>query len=684
MQPSHPPTGQDTSTCGPGPDSRADAGQPAASVPRGTMAGRGADGATVTGGRDPAGWRHLLARHRLLVGAVLFAAVAALGFTGAFVIRFELPTVGDLPVAWTGWWLAMLPGVVALRAAACLAAGLHRSSWRHAAARDALPTALAAGAGTLAVVALAAAMWGGAFPRSVLAIDAVLHLLLLAGVRYAGRVVEEVRAGRSAGARKRVLVIGAGVAGSLTVRTMRSLGEYWPVALLDDDPDKQGSTLFGVPVTGPVDEVEETARRYAAEAVVVAIPTATTRQFYRIVQLCRATGLPLKTVPDLAQILSGSAAVARVTDFCLEDLLDRRPMRTDPPEIRSFLAGRTVLVTGAAGSIGSELCSQIVASGAGRLLCLDRDENGLFRLEHALRRLGGSSELVFHLADIRDRGRLEPLFAEGKPAVVFHAAAYKHVPILQHHPVEAIRTNVGGTRLVAELAHLHGAEHFVFISTDKAVRPTSVMGATKRIAERVVRAYDQRSATRFCAIRFGNVLGSNGSVVELFRDQIRRGGPVTVTHPEIERYFMTIPEAVHLVLCAATMGRGGETYILDMGEPIRIDQLARQIIQLSGLSPDVDVPIVYTGLRPGEKLYEELWSEGERPAPTAHRGILQSAGEEALPERLEQEVIRLLNSAADNDLEACWTSLLRLVPTFQGERGDDAARPPRRGRAMQA
>jgi len=271
---------------------------------------------------------------------------------------------------------------------------------------------------------------------------------------------------------------------------------------------------------------------------------------------------------------------------------------------------------------------------------------------------------------------MEELFTAQRPEVVFHAAAYKHVPILQHHPTEAVRNNVGGTRNIAELASAHGVNNFVFISTDKAVNPTSVMGATKRIAERVVRSCNQRTATKFSIIRFGNVLGSAGSVVELFLKQIRDGHPVTVTHPDIERFFMTIPEAVNLVLYSATMGQGGDTFILDMGKPVKIAQLARQMIRLSGLTPEVDVPIMYTGLRPGEKLYEELWTDQEKPSPTSHPGILIAPGEDALNEELREEVSRLLAAADSNDKDACWACLLALVPTFQGRTNGEAALPP--------
>jgi FlaA1/EpsC-like NDP-sugar epimerase len=411
--------------------------------------------------------------------------------------------------------------------------------------------------------------------------------------------------------------------------------------------------------------------------VLLALPSATTSQLYRIQALCRETKLPLKTTPDIWSILQSSEAVSRIQDFSLDDLLNRRVVRSDVPEISTLVRGHRILVTGAAGSIGSELCRQIVDQEAGLLVCLDKDENGLFRLEQELRRRAPGVGMVFFLADIKNERRMDELFSVHKPAVVFHAAAYKHVPILQFHPVEAIRNNVGGTWNIAALAQRYGVERFVMISTDKAVKPTSVMGATKQIAEKVIRAVgrDVPQGTRFSTIRFGNVLGSAGSVVELFLEQIRSGGPVTVTDPRMERYFMTIAEAVHLVLFAASLGEGDDVFILDMGDPVKIDSLARQMIQLAGLTPEIDVPVVYTGLRPGEKLYEELWTEAEQPAPTSHAGILRAAHERETTG--VREVVSLLLAAAEaGNMRVCWDHFLALVPDFRGNTRDEASTPP--------
>ena len=630
----------------------------------------------LLGERQPVS--RFLRSHRMVVTLIICALTAVFSWTAACVVRFELSVIAQHYV-WTTWWLGSLALVVPLRLVPCLWFGLHRGSWRHAGVRDLLPVTGAVVVGSLLIATATIVLDAGPLQRSVLVIDLGIALFLMAGARYALRLGHELFALFGASGRRKVIVIGAGAAGRLTIRAMLDRGhtEYWPVLILDDDPLKQDTTILGVPVAGPVALVGDAAQRSGAEAIVLAVPGVRSSDLYRIVRHCRAAGLPLKTVPDLAQILAGTRSVASLTDFRTEDLLNRRPLQTDAPRLRAFLSGRRVLVTGAAGSIGSELCRQIADQPVAALVCLDRDENGLFRLEQELReRVGDTPRLDFFLGDVRDRRRMAELFDTHEPEVIFHAAAYKHVPVLQYHPTEAVRNNVGGTRNLVELSEAHGVGTFVLISTDKAVNPTSVMGATKRVAEHLVRAHSRSSTTRFCAIRFGNVLGSNGSVVELFLRQIREGRPVTVTDPRMERYFMTIAEAVQLVLFAGAMTRGGETFILDMGEPVLIDQLARQMIQLSGLVPDVDVPIVYSGLRPGEKLSEELWTCHEIPGPTEHPGIMVAPRNGFQVTDIEARVGRLLGAAELGELEACWTELLALVPTFRGERPEGMAPGP--------
>lgn len=617
-------------------------------------------------------------RRRLLLCLFFCGGATAVSFFLSFLVRFELSSFDESVVAWRYWFTDTVALVILIRVVLFYLFRLHKVTWRYVGVHDIMPVFFSVVVSSAILVPLVLFQWDSFFPRSILAIDAILCFLILGGMRFSYRVIDELLVSLGAEKQEKVIVVGAGSAGNLTVRAMltRGLTEYRPVAIIDDDPLKIGSTIQGVPVYGPIKNITEIAKKSHAQAIVLALPTATSSEFYKVIRTCKDTGLPLKTTPDLKQILRSSNVVTRVSDFRLEDLLHRRPMRTDIPEIQHFLFERTILVTGAAGSIGSELCRQISEQGTSHLICVDKDENGLFRLEHELKLICGDTRLTFFLADIKNMVRMEEMFGIHRPEVVFHAAAYKHVPILQHHPTEAVRNNVGGTRNIAELADRHGVNHFVFISTDKAVNPTSVMGATKRISERIVRSYNQRSATKFNIIRFGNVLGSAGSVVELFLKQIRGGQPVTVTHPDIERFFMTIPEAVNLVLYSATMGEGGDTFILDMGKPVKIAQLAQQMIRLSGLTPEVDVPIVYTGLRPGEKLYEELWTDQEKPSPTSHPGILIAPGEDALDEELRAEVSLLLEAANNNDKNACWDGLLALVPTFQGLTNGEAHLSP--------
>jgi FlaA1/EpsC-like NDP-sugar epimerase len=584
---------------------------------------------------------------------------------------------------WHLWWLAMLAVTVPVRLLFLWASGVHRQSWRFASVEDLPPLVMSVLASSALIIIALWLFWRrpGGFPLSTLAIDMVLCLGLLTAGRFAYRIVggPADRLGNRA-PRRRAVVIGGGNAGALTIEAMQSprLGGFKPVAVVDDNPHTRGMTIRGVPNLGGIEDIAEVALRVQAEVLVLAIPSATTTQLYRILGHCQETGLPLKSVPSFWEIMeSDNPGVRRVEDFSTTSLLNRRPIVGDQQVLARLLRGKRVLVTGAAGSIGSELCRQIVAGGADFIACLDKDENGLFRIERELRDGGARCGLSFLLGDIRDEVRLERFFSDAKPDIVFHAAAYKHVPILQFHPEEAVLNNVLGTRQLADMALKHGAERFVMISTDKAVKPTNVMGASKQVAEKVVLSrHEQGGGTRFMIIRFGNVLGSAGSVVELFNRQIAQGGPVTVTDPAMERFFMTIAEAVQLVLFAAAMGTGGDVFILDMGSPVKIDDLAHRMIRLSGLTPNVDIAIRYTGLRPGEKMYEELWAEGEQPQPTDNPGILAARRNAIDPAAVAAGTENLIASARVGDRVALWSHLLGLVPDFQGNTGQDAELPP--------
>ncbi len=628
----------------------------------------------------------LVRSQRLLFTLLFFGFLSVISVTLSFLLRFVvLDNILSTSLQnWHLWWLAMLGVTVPVRLVFFWAIGLHRQSWRFASVEDLPPLVLSVMSSSALIIIALWVFWTspGGFPLSTLAIDMVLCLVLVTLGRFAYRIAggPADHLGNRA-PRRRAIIVGAGNAGHLTIEAMQSprLGGFKPVAIVDDNPQVKGMRIRGVVIMGNIDEIAEVARRKQADVVVLAIPSASTSQLYRIVNRCQESGLPLKSVPSFWEIMeSDKPGVRRVEDFSTDSLLHRRPVAGDLSVLEELLAGKRVLVTGAAGSIGSELCRQITEAGAAYVACLDKDENGLFRLERELRDQPRETRFDFLLGDIKNKMRLEVFFEQARPHIVFHAAAYKHVPILQFHPEEAVDNNIFGTRQLADLALRHRVERFVMISTDKAVNPTNVMGATKQVAEKVVlaRAGDDSGSCQFSIIRFGNVLGSAGSVVEMFHTQISRGGPVTVTHPEMVRFFMTIAEAVQLVLFAAAMGAGGEVFILDMGEPVKIDDLARQMIRLSGLTPDVDVDLEYIGLRPGEKLFEELWAAGEEPRKTDNPGILVARRQSIDPEAVGSGVDRLVAAARSGDRASLWKELLDLVPDFSGHTGDRAEIPP--------
>ncbi|HEX9051315.1 MAG TPA: nucleoside-diphosphate sugar epimerase/dehydratase, partial [Anaeromyxobacter sp.] len=423
--------------------------------------------------------------------------------------------------------------------------------------------------------------------------------------------------------KQRILILGAGDAGEMLLREIqqRHAARFEAVGLLDDDPQKRGAHIHGVRVLGNIDDLPRVTSAKDVDEIIIAIPSATGAQMRRVVDLCKSTGVRFRTIPGMDRVIDGRVTVSQLRNVAIEDLLGRDPVQLDMDVISAEMKGHVVMVSGAGGSIGSEICRQVCRFEPAALLLVERAENNLFHIHRELAPLHPDVVLVPCVADVGDEARMTEIFQAHRPTVVFHAAAHKHVPMMEWNPGEAVKNNVVGTRRLADLADRHGVQRFVMISTDKAVNPTSVMGVSKRVAEIYVQALSQRSRTRFVTVRFGNVLGSAGSVIPIFQQQIADGGPVTVTHPEMKRYFMTIPEASQLVLEAGMMGAGGEIFILDMGEPVKIADLARDLITLSGLRPGEDIEIRFTGVRPGEKLFEELSVDAEKADTTGHPKI---------------------------------------------------------------
>jgi FlaA1/EpsC-like NDP-sugar epimerase len=489
--------------------------------------------------------------------------------------------------------------------------------------------------------------------KRALVLDLVFTLILLGGARVLARsLIERPRRGSFVAQGKKVLIVGAGDAGNLILREMLSnrLAGYTPIALVDDDPNKLRYRFQGVKVIGTTDDLPEILKARQPDEVHIAMPAAGGRKRAAVVATCRAAGVPVKTLPNVNDLINGdNDLVAQLRAVQVEDILGREPVQLDPAAVGAYVRGRTVLVTGAGGSIGSELCRQLVRMEVGRLVMVDHAENNLFQIDRELRE-HASIEIVPEIADVRDSARMDVVFDTRRPAVVFHAAAYKHVPLMEQHPVQALRNNALATRTVARLAARHAVDRFVLVSTDKAVYPKTAMGASKALAEWVVEALGQvEHETTFVAVRFGNVLGSSGSVVPIFREQIARGGPVTVTHPEMTRYFMTIHEAAQLIVQAGGVGRGGDVFVLDMGDPVRILDLAQDMIRLSGLEPERDIPITITGIRPGEKLHEGLFEDSEEVERTHHDKLMRSRRAPISPEWLETELDAVERLANDGD-----------------------------------
>ncbi len=587
---------------------------------------------------------HLINRHRIWQAAI-DAGLIALSWWAAFKLRFD-----QVPVYYEGYLEARIfLVVIATQLAVFVAFGLYNHWWRYVSIRDMWAVARAVLVASL-VSAVIILLWDPfvvRLPRGIFLIDGVLLLGLVAGARLLARTVIE-RPGRAGlvARGKEVLVVGAGDAGQLIVKEMlKSPGlGYTPIGLVDDDERKRNIRLHGIRVVGTTDELPHVLADNKPDEVIIAIPSAAGETRQRIVNACRDAGVPVKTLPAVHELISGDLHLARqLREVQVEDVLGREAVELDLASIASYLTGEIVLVTGAGGSIGSELCRQIAAVGPERLLLVENSETALVAIERELQMERGFEAAVPLLADVKNEPAMRRLLERERPAVVFHAAAYKHVPLMEANPLESVRNNVIGTKVVAEISADVGVKRFVLVSTDKAVRPKNVLGRTKALGEWIVEASatQEQNGTRFMCVRFGNVLGSSGSVIPLFRRQIARGGPVTVTQPEMTRYFMTIPEASQLIVQAGAIGVGGDVFVLDMGPPVKIIDLARNMIRLSGKEPDRDIPIEFIGIRPGEKLHEELWGDGEAATPTQHPKILRCATQPVDPARLEDELAEL-------------------------------------------
>ncbi len=540
-----------------------------------------------------------------------------IAWMGAFLLRFNF----GWPVPYEDHLLVGLLFLIPAHAAICLWAGLYRGLWIFASLPDLKRVLRAVAVSSLVLVAFVAIYRGAAAtPRSTLVLYPMLLVAWMAGGRVAYRMLKEHRLYGGLDAEgKPVIIVGAGRGGAMLVRDLERVPDWRVVGLVDDDPSKWGREVLGKPIFGAIDQLPRTLADEKARHVILAIPSASTAVRRRATDLAVRAGAHVFTVPGVEDLLSGRVAVSSIRPVEIDDLLGRESVEIDDAHVSAMLAGRTVLVTGAGGSIGSELCRQLARFAPAKILLFEQGEYALYTLEQWFASNRPGVPIVPLAGDVKDAARIDEVFAAHRPQVVFHAAAYKHVPLMEvGNAWQAARNNVLGTLRVAECARRHGAERFVLISTDKAVNPTNVMGATKRLAEMACQALQTEGGrTQFEMVRFGNVLGSTGSVIPKFQAQIARGGPVTVTHPEITRYFMSIPEAAQLVLQAATMGEGGEIFVLDMGEPVKIIDLARNMIRLSGFTED-EIRIEFTGLRPGEKLYEELLADAEQTRETPH------------------------------------------------------------------
>jgi len=594
----------------------------------------------------------------------------------SFLLRLDL--VGLQPYVRTLLVFAVLAAVV--KPVIFYLFGLYRRFWRYASASELVNVALATLTGTAVVTVLMYSLASllvkfQPLPRSIPFLDWLVSLPLVGGTRFAVRLATDWSLARLWSRNwlkdhqgRRVLVMGAGDAGAMIVREMQAnpgLG-FVPVGLLDDNRTKVGMTVHGVLVQGTREDILRLVREERIDEVIIAMPTAPGRAIRDVVNICQQAGVACKTMPGIYELISGQVSVRQVREVRIEDLLRREPVQVDGTEAGRYLSGAVVLVTGAGGSIGAELCRQIAPYHPRQLLLLGHGENSIYHILLELQERFPRLDVQSLIADVRDDERLRAILTQYRPEVVFHAAAHKHVPLMETNVAEAVMNNVFGTRCLLQAAEASGVARFVLVSTDKAVNPVNVMGATKRIAELLVQDVARRTGRAYVDVRFGNVLGSRGSVVPLFQRQIAAGGPVTVTHPEMRRFFMTIPEAVQLIIQAAALGQGDEIFVLDMGEPVRMVDLAAELIRLSGLEPGRDIEIVFTSPRPGEKMSEALFANGEEPRPTQHKEILVAGGNNTWDSQtLARHLEELEALAKEGDVPSIIAKMQEIVPEYR-------------------
>ncbi len=601
----------------------------------------------------------------LIIFSVLFS----------FVLRLELGTL-SLFSYYFPQALWMVAVALVIKPLVFYYFGLYRRLWAYASTQELVSIILANIIASVLLSIVLAALWPigvfpgqvySGFPRSVLAIDWLLSVIAIGGIRFSQRLLSESNliSVQTRSRSKRALIVGAGDAGALVVKEMQKTSSLnlIPVCFLDDDPAKQNQQIHGIPVVGTLKDLSRKIDQQYIEEVIIATPSTPGQVVREVADVCQTKGVPFRTMPGIYELIGGQINFTRLREVDITDLLRRPATRIDDELVGASLKGKRVMVTGAGGSIGSELCRQVARRNPEEIVLLGHGENSIYEIYMELDEVFPALRIHPIIADVRDRNRLDAIFAKFKPEVLFHAAAHKHVVLMEANVTEAVTNNILGTKNVVSTAIKYGINKLVMISTDKAIRPSSVMGATKRLAEMLVLDAALRNETTFSVVRFGNVLGSRGSVIPRFKRQIARGGPVTVTHPDMERYFMTIPEAVHLVLQASAMGAGADVFLLNMGEPVRILDLAKDLIRLSGLDPDRDIEIVFTGIQPGEKLSETLWDQGSGFKPTPHPDIMRLVRDELIEGAdLQQATAELIHLANEGEKQAIIELLDQLIP----------------------